>query len=249
MTRPYFRVYGPNTATKPKWKRTPMVVRGALLTLWMTGSMKAREGYWRSREELEEELESEGCPKVKEVVDRLIELKWVDCTPEGCTAHDWLEWQAAMKAPSNSPVAVRARVAAHRARKKGVTTHVTGGNDVTSIGEERREETTDGSLRSPSAPVVSSARRSPRQKVHGWLTDHKVAIPVGYVNANLNELIKLVGPYKVIEALEADTASKTVKQFVAALELELSPPTSTRQGRAPKGHTRPASEIEHAFEH
>lgn len=318
MSRTYFRVYGPNTVNKAKWRTTPMVVRGALLTLWMAASMQAVEGVWKNRADLEADLEADGCPKVTEVVDRLINLKWLDCGPDGCKAHDWMEWQASMRVPSDSPKAVSGRVTKHRdahqrpsRRKVGNvagdivsnvgnvaddTSNVTGdavgnvtgtvrkapksiservakhraahrneGNGgnavtlrvtgVTGIGEERREEerTRSSSLRSEDLPVLAHRQEvvaqdkpptkpprkpilSPRQKVLFWLTDHKVAHPIGYVNGNLNELIRIHGPGKVIASLEADHTSKTVKQYVAGVEQDLSPPLASRNGSTAKSN-------------
>lgn len=243
MTRQFFRVYGPNTYSMAKWRRSPMVVRGALLTLWMQASMQRDEGHWASRLELEADLEADGCPEVAKVVDRLIDLRWIDCAPDGCSAHDWLDWQASMAHPSDAPAATRERK--RRQRERGHDGHdVTSGHeghdnghDVTGIGEERR-----GYIE----PSLRSGQKRDRldPTVRAWITDQGMTAPNGYVLNDLKALVTGYGPEAVIAAMAA-ADGRTAKERVKTAERTLAPTVTGPR----KGATRPIEEIEHVFEH
>lgn len=289
MTRPYFQVHGANTLARAKWRKTPLGTRGVLLTLWMLSSVRDPEGHWPDRQTLEADLAADaGVEDLKSAVDRLIELKWLDCTPSGCIVHDWPDWQPDLpkthaerqadyrsrhasdasdvtrhsngarnetrngardgalllpKTPAERQAAFRARHARNESNAGDGSDASDGVTSLVTLGKEMNQRT-GSSLRSEPA---RKGKPSPRQTVLAWMTEHKIAQPVGYVNANLNELIKAFGAPKIIKALDADKASKTVKQYVAALERELAP-TSRGSPKAGSGATRPASEIDHAFD-
>lgn len=236
MTRPYFQVYGPNTYTKAKWKRAPMVVRGALLTLWIQSSMQRDEGYWPSRAELEADLDADGCPEVSKVVDRLIELRWIDCTPDGCVVHEWSEWQAAMKFPSDSTEATRERKRRQRERERHSHDVTVTSHDVTAIGEERR-----GIELSPDGDSKSS-RNTLDPAVWAFFKDHEMVKPNGYVLNDLKALVKGYGSDRVIAAM-IESDGQTAKERVKSAERLLAPSTNGRAEHRPS-----KEEVHNAFE-
>lgn len=93
MTRPYFLIFGANTVTRGKWRRLTIPERGVLLTLWMAASLQDHEGFWPTLTALIDDVGDE--PDVPAIVDRLIELRWIDGPDEdgAYRIHDWPEWQ------------------------------------------------------------------------------------------------------------------------------------------------------------
>lgn len=210
MTRPYFQVHGANTVSRAKWRRTPVGTRGALLTLWMLSSVRDPEGVWPDRETLEEDLSADaGGADMKQAVDRLIELRWLDCTPDGCIVHDWPDWQPKL-AKSNAERQAEWRSAHPNGRNES-----NGRNDEASLvtlGEERRGDKRKDSLR--------ESRPTPIGRVHEWLKAHNAARATGYVLTDLQALVKGYGPDRVIEALTACDA-RTTKEYVRMAERSL----------------------------
>ena len=70
---------------------------GILVYLWLWGLENAeKNGHILSadREDVEECFGSSGCKiPTNQIVDALIETKWIDETPNGLYLHDWEEWQ------------------------------------------------------------------------------------------------------------------------------------------------------------
>lgn len=256
MTRAWYKVHGANTLVSSKWRRTPYVVRGALLTLWTIASMQTVEGEWSSRDDLIEDLELDGCPKADEVVDRLIALRWVDCTPEGCTVHDWREWQEDMPEPKSGAQ----RTAEWRARKAdrdasdgrdaasshGVTDRH--GDEASSHGDgvtlergergENLEPSPNGSGKKPDRLDVAVSK---------WFKDHDMASPNGYVLNDLKALVRGYGADRVIAAM-TESDGRTAKERVKGAERLLAPKNGHGNGRAAREFVHSKEEISNAFE-
>lgn len=70
---------------------------GILVYLWLWGLENAeKNGHILSadKEDVEECFGSSGCKiPTNQIVDALIETKWIDETPNGLYLHDWEEWQ------------------------------------------------------------------------------------------------------------------------------------------------------------
>ncbi len=89
--------------------------------------------------------------------------------------------------------------------------------------------------------------RTPRQIALKWLTDHGAAVPAGWVNTALNELVKVYGSDRLTALWDgAPPDVRTSKQFVQLAERSLAP-TAGRNGSTPGGHTRTTQEVEDAF--
>lgn len=239
MTRPYFQVHGANTVSRAKWRRTPVGTRGALLTLWMLSSVRDPEGVWPDRETLEQDLSADaGGADMKQAVDRLIELRWLDCTPEGCTVHDWPDWQPRL------PKTNAERQADWRANHPSNSRNGSNGSNdellQVTIGEERRGDKEPNSLR-------SLGKKTAIGKVHAWLDERGATRATGFVLKDLQSLVTGYGPERVIETMAASDAH-TTKEFVRIAERSLAPDSARPAGRKQAGQTRPAKETANAWE-
>lgn len=103
---------------------------------------------------------------------------------------------------------------------------------------------------SPDGEGAASPRPpSQARLVKAWLTEHDLALPVGWENAKLNELARLGAP-KVIAAFEEARAAGgavTTRNYLRWAEQVLAPDPSPRNGGTNRGHTRPAQEAIDAF--
>jgi hypothetical protein len=131
VTRPFFAVHGAEMVGTGKWRRTSPEIRGALLTLWVTGSLKRDECWWTDRAAVADMLDAEGFEDAPSLVEKLIAAHWLDEDDGGVIVHDWKEHQPLYRGPSDDPTAKRERMASLRA------TRATGATRAT---EDRRGE-------------------------------------------------------------------------------------------------------------
>jgi hypothetical protein len=89
---------------------------------------------------------------------------------------------------------------------------------------------------------------TPDQIVRRWLTDHGASQPKGFVNTDLNELVKVHGHEPVIAVwAKASPDRRTSKEWVKFAERSLSPGNGTKPGKSNGGHGTEAAE--RAFDH
>jgi hypothetical protein len=69
------------------------VDRGALVTLWVYGSVKGDEAHWSSLEGVVLLLAGQGFHDAEWVPDRLVAQGWLDVEDDGVRVHDWGVWQ------------------------------------------------------------------------------------------------------------------------------------------------------------
>ncbi len=253
MTRSWYKVYGANTFASSKWRKTPFVVRGALLSLWTIASMQSEEGRWSSREELVEALELDGCPKPDEVVDRLIALRWIDAVGVEYVVHDWREWQEDMPEPKSGAQRTREwrerRRDGRDGRDDGASRSVTerhGDEGVTARDAVTIERGERENLE-PSTHVEGKKREKPLDgQVRRWISDQGMAAPNGYVLNDLKALVKGYGPERVIAAM-IESEGVTAKERVKGAERLLAPKNG-HNGRADREFVPSKEEIHNAFE-
>jgi hypothetical protein len=92
--------------------------RGGLLTLMLIGHAAKPGWLLGDRETVELLLRREGCSDAAGVLDELLQRGWLDEEEGELWLHDADDWQ---RKPSDHPEAVKRRVRAHRARKRGET--------------------------------------------------------------------------------------------------------------------------------
>lgn len=248
MTRAWYKVHGANTFVASKWRKTPYVVRGALLSLWTIASMQTVEGRWDSRDDVVEELELDGCPKADEVVDRLIALRWLDCDESGCVVHDWREWQEDMPEPKTGAQ----RTAEWRARKAirdaGDVSDDAASPSVTPRHGDEASSQSDGvtlergDRENLEAPSLRSGDKRLDPVVSKWFRDQGMTAPNGYVANDLKALVTGYGPERVIAAM-IESDGRTAKERVKGAERLLAPTNGAGRYLSPK-----LKEVQDAFE-
>lgn len=252
MPRSYFRTLPDlyerkafGTATHPPY--SPAAV-ACFLGVLCFGEQQSERGRFKSRRLLMVLLE--GPRGVGKVVARqvpfLIEHGDLIEYPDGSLyIEGWDELQE-----GNWQVAERMQ--RYRSRKRAVTPTVT-----VSVTPDVTVAVTDDPSRVEARAVsgrrlagdgdVASPPRTQRQVVHRWLTDHGANPPVGWVNATLNELVKIYGASRVCAIWDQASGDvRTSKQYVQLAEHVLGVNVN---GTKPKGLGPTPEEADGAFSH
>lgn len=117
MARTWAKVHA-DMAQHPKWLDLSWPGRAAWVTLFAQGI--PTEARYKSRAHVTRLLTRDGCePTVAEqAVDELEAAGLLDITEAGVALHDWAEWQATYRGPSDEPEAAAERKRAQRERDR-----------------------------------------------------------------------------------------------------------------------------------
>ena len=162
-------------------------------------------------------------------------------------ARPWTKW---FEIASKRREAARARWDRYNAKRDAASTN----DDVAQTSLPRGNHVSTATS-VPTVPSVSSkeetrdgTRATPRQAVHRWLTDHGIALPTGWANGTLNELVKVFGAEAVVETWEGTPGLRTITQHVRHAERTLAPDAPAPKGTTqPKGYQPTPQEVEDAF--
>jgi hypothetical protein len=169
MSRDWIAAYT-TTLRKPKYRRLTISARAALLHVWLLAGGQDPEATWRDRAELEEVLELDGWTDPCEVVDELIQHRWLEVDADDrVLVHDWDEHQLA--ASKAAQVAYeRDRKSEWRRRKR---VEPAGPLSPAPLSPTEQDKTRH---RSPNVPDTSGTNPGPRRDMSG--TDDTPAVRV-----------------------------------------------------------------------